>query len=83
MNARKHADAGRVNVTLRTEDGSVVLEVADDGRGVPEVRDGVGLTYMRDRVSSLGGRVEIASSPGRGTTLRVRVPLERHDDTRG
>lgn len=80
MNARKHADAKRVNVTLSSHDGSVVLEVADDGRGAPVVRDGVGLTYMRDRAASLGGRVDIVSTPGRGTTLRVHVPVEGSDD---
>lgn len=80
MNARKHADAGRVNVTLSSHDGSVVLEVQDDGRGAPVVQEGVGLTYMRDRAASLGGRVDIVSRPGRGTTLTVRVPLEGADD---
>jgi len=82
MNARKHAGAARVEVTLRRRDGAVVVEVADDGRGAPVVRDGVGLSSMRDRVASLGGRLEVASVPGSGTTLRVIVPLERVDEVR-
>lgn len=83
MNARKHAEAERVRVTLSHREGGVVLEVADDGRGASELHDGVGLTYMRDRVASLGGRVDIESAPGRGTRLTVSVPLERRDDQRG
>lgn len=82
MNARKHAEAGRVEVTLCARDGTVVLEVADDGRGVPVLREGVGLASMRDRVASLGGRVDIESVHGRGTTLRVIVPMERSDEAR-
>ncbi len=76
INARKHADPRFVRVDLARRDGSVVLEVTDDGRGIAEVRDGIGLTYMKQRVVSLGGTVDVASRPGAGTTIRVLVPLE-------
>lgn len=74
INARKHADAHRLWIRLAQRDGSIVLEVEDDGRGTDDLRDGIGLTYMRDRVSSLGGEVEVASSPGKGTRVTVKVP---------
>jgi len=52
-----------------------MLEVADDGRGFEPARvDGFGLRGMRTRVEQVGGQLEVASSCGRGTTVRVRVP---------
>lgn len=83
MNARKHSGARRLSMRLERREGDAVLEVQDDGRGTSEIRDGVGLASMRDRVASLGGRVEVDSSPGRGTRVRVQVPMEEEhgDDT--
>jgi signal transduction histidine kinase len=75
INARKHADAHRVWIRLTQRDGAIVLEVEDDGRGTDALRDGIGLTYMRDRVSSLGGKVSVESVVGHGTTITVMVPI--------
>lgn len=76
MNARKHAAAEHVRISLSNHDGWVVLEVEDDGRGATTIEEGVGLTYMHDRAASLGGRVDLESRPGHGTRLIVRVPVE-------
>lgn len=76
INARKHADARYLWIELGQQDGHIVLEVGDDGRGAEELRDGVGLTYMRERVAFLGGRVDVTSRPGIGTTVTVVVPAE-------
>ena len=75
-NARRHSGAKSVSVTLRREGGDLVAEISDDGRGFEpeEISSGVGLSSMRERAAALGGRVEIESEAGRGTSVRVRVP---------
>ncbi len=77
-NAGKHARAKRVRVSLKRVDGRVVLEVSDDGRGFdPRARPqalGHGLSNMDLRARQVGGEVDIASSPGAGTTVTVRLP---------
>jgi len=77
-NVARHARATQVSVSLaRTEDG-LSLEISDNGCGT-ELRDkpqlGHGLVGIRERTLLLGGRMEIASAPGEGFTLRVRIPL--------
>jgi len=77
-NIVKHARAGRVSIVLTRKNGSVTAVIEDDGRGFgPGERtgEGLGLVGMRERVVLLGGRLEIESSPGAGTTLVVEVPL--------
>ena len=75
MNARKHAEAGRMWIDLGPEDGEICLRVRDDGNGSGEILDGIGLTYMKDRVASLGGSVSVTSRPKEGTTVSVRIPV--------
>jgi signal transduction histidine kinase len=80
-NVRRHSDARHVTVTLEPSGGSVLLEVADDGRGFD--RDAVGegsnghfgLRMLGDLVRDAGGSFEIVSAPGEGTRVRVEVPL--------
>ena len=76
INARKHAEAGHVWIHLAQRDGTISLEVKDDGRGQTVLQEGTGLAYMKDRVASLGGLVEIESGPKKGTTISARVPVE-------
>jgi PAS domain S-box-containing protein len=77
-NVRRHSAARSVEVRLWTDDESVLLEVADDGRGFDPgtASAGVGLSAMRERVEELGGEIEVSSRPGEGTKVAVRVPLE-------
>ncbi len=78
-NAARHSGAGRVGVQLRrTGDGSVTLEVADDGRGFAfdESERGLGIGGMRERALLVGGELTIESRPGAGTTVRLEVPGE-------
>src|SRR5919197_1891763 len=75
-NALRHAAAQRVAVRLAGADGALVLEVADDGIGFdpgdPELRSRrLGLTSMQERAQRLGGRLDIRSAPGAGTTIRL------------
>lgn len=78
-NALRHAGARTVDVSLRVLDGSAVLEVADDGSGFAasdgDQQGGLGLASMRDRACSIGGTFGIDAAPGRGTTVRLEVPL--------
>jgi signal transduction histidine kinase len=74
-NVRKHAAARHARVQLSYDDGTVRLEVCDDGRGTTGAEDtGFGLLGLRERASRLGGSVEVESAPGHGTTVRVAVP---------
>ena len=78
-NVRKHAVARRVRVLLDQRDVGYLLRVEDDGTGFDRDRlenlpYHVGLRAMRERAEILGGRCEIRSSPGAGTTVDVWVP---------
>ena len=79
-NVRKHAHAHTVQIGLRRRGASLSLSVRDDGRGfvVAEARrgDGQGVIGMRERARLLGGRLQISSTPGSGTRVTARVPLE-------
>jgi signal transduction histidine kinase len=82
-NMHKHARAGRVRIELWHEEVEVRLVVSDDGEGfdpaAPPLEHGpgerVGLEGMRERIGTLGGRLEIESRPGKGTSVRATIPL--------
>jgi signal transduction histidine kinase len=75
-NCLKHAAATRLRIVLRQEPNRLVLHVQDDGRGFDSKRiRGVGLLGMSERVHHLSGTFEIESEEGRGTRLRVTLPL--------
>ena len=73
-NAAKHARASVVRVDLSRADGGVLVEVADDGVGGADERDGSGVRGLGDRVEALGGTLELRSPAGAGTTLSARIP---------
>jgi len=81
-NAIKHASPENILITLEFEQNSVELRVHDDGSGfepgnAPGLAEGhLGLQGMRERMKRLGGVVKVESSPGQGTTVRARVPLQ-------
>lgn len=77
-NATKHAAATRVTLSLRCVDGTLVVEISDDGVGgarIEPVDDATGLRGLADRVDALGGRLEVDSPPGRGTRIVATFPL--------
>lgn len=76
-NVAKHARARRVTLLLR-QSATLTLTIADDGIGFDlsqSLPGHYGLSGMRERVSALGGRLEIASAPGHGTTISAMIPL--------
>jgi PAS domain S-box-containing protein len=77
INARRHSGARRVEVILSRRRRMVRAEIADDGRGFDPapVREGLGISGMRERASALGGKLEIESAPGEGTSVKVEAPL--------
>jgi signal transduction histidine kinase len=73
-NVAKHADARHANVAARIDDGSLLIDISDDGVGGARP-DGSGLLGLRDRVVTLGGDLELDSPPGGGTRIAVTLPL--------
>jgi signal transduction histidine kinase len=73
-NALKHSRCNSVSVTVAKDNGFATVEVCDDGVGGTDARQGSGLSGLADRVSALGGTLEIESPVGQGTTIRARVP---------
>jgi PAS domain S-box-containing protein len=79
-NARRHARARRVCVSVWSSDGKLHAEVSDDGRGFhpaeqPARVAGDGIAGMRERAALLHGRLDIVGEPTTGTTVRLEVPL--------
>ena len=74
-NATKHAQASRVEVTLATRNGRLLLSVRDDGVGGADPARGSGLVGLSDRVQALGGTVSVHSPAGAGTRLLVDLPV--------
>ena len=77
-NVARHADASEIRVRLAMEGKDLTLEVHDNGRGISEERlsnrRSLGILGMRERAMLLGGELTITGAPGKGTTVRVRVP---------
>ena len=86
-NIAKHAAASRAGVTLTFMDGSVSLDVRDDGAGFDadkaRGRQSFGLAAMAQRVSELDGEMQVESAPGDGTAISVRIPTVVAGASRG
>jgi signal transduction histidine kinase len=78
-NVARHARATRVDVALAADTDVLTLEVQDNGRGITAAEAGntrsLGLLGMRERALQAGGRIEIAGEPGKGTRVRVIIPI--------
>jgi len=79
-NVVRHARARNVIVRLEVDEGTIMLEVRDDGRGITPAEAGggmsLGLVGIRERAALLGGQIDIDGAPGRGTSVQVRVPVQ-------
>jgi len=80
-NVMSHSQAKKVQVELAADNRRILLRIIDDGVGFEPNRatSGLGLASMRQRVRSVGGSIEIDSSPMAGTRVEVRVPLREQD----
>jgi len=82
-NVARHSEASRLSIHLAREDDQATMTLTDDGRGfdpaavtaAPDQSRGLGLAGMQERASLAGGQVTVESAPGRGTTVRVVMPL--------
>ena len=75
-NVTRYAAADRATVAVGLANGTVTVEVVDDGQGGADASHGSGLRGLADRVEAIGGRLEIASPPGAGTTVRAILPCD-------
>jgi PAS domain S-box-containing protein len=79
-NVARHSGANHVDIFLTRLNGELILEVKDNGRGLTDddlsKTRSFGLLGMRERALFLGGDVEVTGFPGKGTTVKVRVPLK-------
>jgi two-component system, NarL family, sensor histidine kinase UhpB len=80
-NVVRHANARRVDVRLWEQDGNLLMEIRDNGRGISESdwtnTRSIGVLGMRERASLLGGELTITGVPEQGTTVSVRIPREQ------
>ena len=84
-NVRRHSGATAVRILLKAQGGGSCLEIIDNGVGfeIGRQQTGYGLLGMQERVTALGGRLAILSSPGQGTVVRVTMdaPANRDDSS--
>ena len=80
-NALRHAGASRLSMGARNDGGELAVWLTDDGCGFDPARAGgampgehLGLVSMRERAAFAGGSLDVDSSPGRGTTVWLRIP---------
>jgi signal transduction histidine kinase len=77
-NILQHAHARHLRIQAQADGPALTLEVSDDGQGfVVPATGGKGLTSLRERCGQLGAMLEVETSPGQGTTVRIHMPLER------
>ncbi|QFX86082.1 HAMP domain-containing protein [Streptomyces sp. SYP-A7193] len=76
-NAARHADAERLEVGLARADDAVTLTITDDGRGIEAAHEGAGIRGMRERALLIGAALDITSTSGAGTRIRLTAPLPR------
>jgi signal transduction histidine kinase len=74
-NIARHAKASQAWIRVRQHDGSLRIEIEDDGVGGARVDGGSGLRGLADRVAALGGSLALDSPPGSGTRLTIKLPL--------
>jgi signal transduction histidine kinase len=76
----QHSKATEVYISLRVDEGQLILEIKDNGRGITEDEltgtGSMGILGMRERALALGGEINIAGESGKGTTLNLKMPIQ-------
>jgi len=80
-NVRRHADAGRVSVSLRCSGGRVELRVEDDGRGPNGSKPGLGRRGMEERARIIGGELRFGPGAAGGTAIAVSFPMDTKEES--
>ncbi|HEY5497214.1 MAG TPA: PAS domain-containing protein [Syntrophales bacterium] len=79
-NVIRHSKATEVYINLRVDEGQLILEIKDNGRGITEDEltgtGSMGILGMRERALALGGEINIAGESGKGTTLNLKMPIQ-------
>jgi len=82
-NSIRHASATRVSIIFRETAGRLRVCIKDNGRGFPagyqagKISSGLGFSTMRERSRLLGGSLEVKTGPGKGTEIRVEIPVKK------
>lgn len=82
-NIRKHAQAKEVSVEIKTDSKQLLITISDNGKGFDisnveaKPMHGLGLDIMKERAKETGGKLEIETSPGQGTSIKLSVPLRK------
>lgn len=83
-NCARHSEARTVKIRLASEDSRYVLQIEDDGRGLPPTASanfrGLGLIGIQERVTEMEGELRLESAPSRGTLVLVSVPRQRNPE---
>jgi signal transduction histidine kinase len=77
-NVAKYSKATKVDIRVEEDDGTLTVEIADDGVGGADPSMGSGLGGLADRVAAVDGAFDVESPPGDGTRLRCRIPIPSH-----
>jgi signal transduction histidine kinase len=82
-NVVRHADASNVDIRIACENGAMVITMEDDGKGIASERllnaESWGIAGMHERARYMGGELKIAGTPGQGTVVALRLPLENRN----
>src|SRR5205085_5566692 len=83
-NILRHAQATRVEITMKIESGELVITISDNGQGITETEKSsqrsLGLLGMHERAHLIGGQIDIAGIAGQGTVLTIRVPISNQTE---
>ena len=76
-NILKHSRASKIGIHLFEKDKNILLEVSDNGKGfdLAKIKHGLGITNINNRAENFGGFAELSSSPGKGCTWLVKIPI--------
>jgi len=84
-NVARHSEATKVTIRFRKQKGDLIVDIADNGKGAAESSlnrpESYGILGMRERTQYLGGRIDIRSVARAGTTVCLRVPMDRGEGT--